>query len=151
MGCSATRVFGLGLFLLMAAALPAQRGSKGGGTTYAPPELIVHGSIVLPDGMIPEQLVTIQRLCEGRVEATTYADSKGRFSFNLGVVSQGPGSYGATANGNRVPNRASLQNCSVRATSPGYHAQTLSLAQIAKSEKTALGEIVLDPVAKTRT
>lgn len=50
--------------------------------------LIVYGSLTLPDGSPPAQLVVVERVCEGITQVGGFADSKGRFSFDLGVLNR---------------------------------------------------------------
>ena len=147
------RVCTFGLLLVAAASLLAQRGGRQSGNnlpTTAFSDLVVHGSVVMQGGTAPERLVLIERLCGGRVEATTYADSKGRFSFDLGVVDRGSGSYGrnTAAIPDTVLSAESTKDCSVRASLLGYRPQTISLDQAVKDNKTELGEMRLEPFGK---
>ena len=122
------RICMFGLLLVTSASLLAQRGGRQSSnnipTNYFS-DLVVHGSVVMQGGTASERLVRIERLCGGRVEATTYADSKGRFSFDLGVVDRGSGNYGR--NTATIPDTVlsaeSTKDCSVRASLLGYRRQ----------------------------
>jgi len=158
MPCSWSRFCSLFLLtaglMLLAADRPcygAQRG-KGGGSggnmpSMAPSDLIVHGTVALPGGMVPLRLVRVDHVCGGRTMNSTYADSKGRFSFNLGILDRDLKASGSnTGTSGSVTSTASMKLCSVRASIPGYHAQSISLEQVAKQERAALGELLLKPI-----
>jgi tetratricopeptide (TPR) repeat protein len=160
------RKSGLWLLVVTATSLPAQRGGGGGGAigiqTPTTADLTVHGSVTLPDSVIPERLVRIEKLCGGRVEATTYADSKGRFAFDLGMVDRGTAGGAATTSVNaaalasvvptgKVITARDMKDCSVRVSLAGYHPQTLPLEPVVKDEKTTLGELMFQPLGKQET
>jgi tetratricopeptide (TPR) repeat protein len=144
---------GLALLLVSAATLPAQRKGGGGGNNNLPgagaSDLIVHGSVVLPGGMVPGRLVAVARTCAGRSGAGVFADSKGRFSFDLGVVNR----QGTTAAGNQnssstFSSASDMRNCTIRASLAGYRTDAIALEGFIKSEKGNLGELMLQPVGK---
>jgi tetratricopeptide (TPR) repeat protein len=166
------RVSGLLLIVLTTPSLPAQRGGRGGADNVPTPsaaELIVHGSVALPDGVVPRRLVRVEKLCGGRVEATTYADSRGRFSFSLGLMESGPASFGqgtsspttssisgtaavaAAQSGGasgKVVTANDVKDCSVRASLTGYHPPSLALEPVVKNQNTSLGELSFRPLGK---
>jgi len=149
MPCSWSRLFSL--FLLTAGLMLAQHGHKGGSGDsmpgITPSDLIVHGTVVLAEGMAPVRLVRVDHICGGRTMNSAYADSKGRFSFNLGVLDRDITAYGSnTQTSGVVTSAAGMKTCSVRASIPGYHAQSASLEQAGTKEKTSLGELLLKPI-----
>lgn len=136
---------GLALFFLTTVTLTAQRG-KGNSLNVPTPDVttfVVSGSVALPDGIIPSRLVLIERVCGGRTVAAAYADSKGRYSFDLGFISN-PAK--PTLGGEPVE---SFADCVIRASLEGYRAQTIALGPAVKNTKPLLGAIVLQPVGKT--
>lgn len=158
-------ISGWGLFVLTAALLPAQRGGRGGALGVPTPtaaDLTVHGSVTLPDSVIPKRLVLIEKLCGGRIETTTYADSKGRFAFDLGMLDRGAAGGAATTSVNaaamtsgmptgKVITASEMKDCSIRASLSGYHPQTVPLEPVVENEKTALGELMFQPLGKQET
>ena len=143
------KVLGLALLLVSAAALMAQRRGGGGGNSNMPAagasDLIVHGSVVLPDAVAPGRLVEVARTCAGRSSQGIFADAKGRFNFNLGVVDHGiPSNQGSGT----FTNASDLRGCTIRASLAGYRTQAIELDGFIKSEKTNLGELMLQPIGK---
>ena len=144
-----------GLFLAATASLLAQRGGRQSGSnlpTSVVSELVVHGTVVLPGRAAPERLVRIERLCGGRVEGSTYADSKGRFSFDLGAVDRGLRKLWPERGyhiDSTVLSPESMKDCSVRVSLMGYRSQTISIDQAARNNKTELGQVPLEPFGKS--
>jgi tetratricopeptide (TPR) repeat protein len=118
-------------------------------------QLIVYGSVTLPDGSAPRQLVVIERVCQGVTRPSGFADSKGRFSFDLGVLDQqrGDGSHVANLASNQLAANAitldQIKTCKVRAMLSGYHAANIPMYN-GNSPNTQLGTIRLQPAGKDR-
>jgi hypothetical protein len=134
----------LTLFSLTSISLMAQRG-KGALNVPTPDatSFVVNGSVALPDGIIPSRLVLIERVCGGRTVGAAYADSRGRYTFDLGFILN-PSK--PILGGEPVE---SFADCVIRASLEGYRAQTIALGPAVKSAKPLLGPIVLQPVGKT--
>jgi tetratricopeptide (TPR) repeat protein len=137
---------GLALFFLTTVTLTGQRG-KGNPLNNLPSTdtttFIAHGSVALPDGIIPSRIVQLERVCGGRTVGVSYADSKGKYSFDLGFIydPRKPAAGGEPAE--------SFADCSVRASLEGYRAQTIALGPAVKNGKPLLAGIALQPVGKT--
>jgi tetratricopeptide (TPR) repeat protein len=141
---------GLTVLLAGASVLTAQRKGNGGGgsgnmPTAGASDFIVHGTVVLPDAVIPGRLVAVERTCAGRSGQVVFADSKGRFSFDLGVID-----HGGTLNQNSgtFNNASDLRNCTIHASISGFRTQVVELESFIKSEKGNLGELMLQPIGK---
>jgi hypothetical protein len=142
------QIAGATLFLLSAGALMAQRGRQSNGSTMptaGATELIVRGTVVLPGGAALGRLIAVERTCAGRSREAIFADSKGRFTFNLGVIDRG-GS--ANAGGGTFSSAGDMQTCFIRASLAGYHPQTVTLDSVIKSEKGNLGDLMFQPLGK---
>jgi tetratricopeptide (TPR) repeat protein len=140
------------LLFSTAACILAQRGRGGGGSSPVSPgpaELVVRGTVTLAGGMPAERLIRVDRNCGGRTVNSVYADSKGKFSFDLGVLDTDLRSAGAAisnAGPITVASQNTLKTCVIRASLLGYHPQAISLEQAAK--KPNLGDLVLEPIGK---
>ena len=116
-----------------------------------PDELIARGTVVLAEGGAPPRLVRLDRSCGGRVIGSAFADSKGRFSFDLGVLDSEFRRAGAnTANFGSVNiiSPQLLKGCVIRASFLGYRSAAISLEQVAKKGNANLADITLEPVGK---
>ncbi|HYA19020.1 MAG TPA: tetratricopeptide repeat protein [Bryobacteraceae bacterium] len=138
------------LLLLVPASLPAQRRGGGGGRGQAFSNLVLRGSVLLPDGVVPHRIVRVERICGGRTSGTAFTDSKGHYSFDLdilfdpmtGVVrSQDPGATGKNTAG-------VLAACSIRASMEGFRGNAIEIAPLVKARKTEAPPIQLEPVAR---
>jgi tetratricopeptide (TPR) repeat protein len=141
-------IAGLGLVLLNAGALMAQRGRQSSGSTMptaGASDLIVHGSVMLSGGTALGRLVAVERICTGRSREAVFADAKGRFSFNLGVIDRGGPN---NLNSGAFSSAGDMRTCVIRASLAGYHPQMVALEGIIKSGKGNLGEMVLQPLGK---
>jgi tetratricopeptide (TPR) repeat protein len=130
------------------------------GTTFDPlnkiptHSLIVFGKVALKDGSPPAQLVIVERVCKGVTQTGGFADSKGRFSFDLGVLNKGLGAASTidSFNNNQLAGNPitpeDLKKCEVRAGLTGYRSQSISLEPAATGQKTQVGTIILAPVGK---
>ncbi len=136
---------GLALFFLTTVTLTAQRGRNSLNNQPATDitSFVAHGSVALPDGIIPSRLVLLERVCGGRTVGAAYADSKGKYSFDMGFIydPRKPAAGGEPAE--------SFADCTIRASLEGYRAQTIELGPAVKSGKPLLAGIMLQPVGKT--
>jgi hypothetical protein len=116
--------------------------------------LVISGRVTLPDGSPPAQLVMVERVCKGTTQDGGFADSKGRFSFDLGVLNRSfmQRSVVEAQSNNQVAgkqiNPEDLENCLVRASLSGYRSQTVALASYGATQKAQLGTLVLEPFGK---
>ena len=116
--------------------------------------LVISGRVTLPDGSPPAQLVMVERVCKGTTQDGGFADSKGRFSFDLGVLNRTlmQRSIQEAQSNNQVAgkqiNPEDLENCQVRASLSGYRSQSVVLASAGATQKAQLGTIVLQPFGK---
>lgn len=132
---------------------PASSGNPGDrlvDITFNP--LVISGKVTLPDGSPPAQLVMVERVCKGTTQDGGFVDSKGRFSFDLGVLNRSflqrsvvDAQSNNQAAGKQV-NPEDLENCVVRASLAGYRSQSLALASYGATQKLQLGNIVLEPL-----
>jgi tetratricopeptide (TPR) repeat protein len=121
-------------------------------TTYDVRSFIISGRVALPDGSPPSKLVLVERVCRGITQMGGFADSKGHFSFDLGVLNRDL-AKGSTIDyqsshqlaGNQIKPE-DLISCEVRASLAGYRSDSLSLTSADKSPKQQLGTIVLMPL-----
>jgi len=116
--------------------------------------LVISGRVRLPDGAPPAQLVIVERICKGANQDGGFADAKGRFSFDLGVLNRSfmqRSVVEAQSNNQVAPkqiNPEDLEGCVVRASLSGYRSQSVALASAGATQKTQLGTIVLEPFGK---
>jgi len=99
--------------------------------TRSSTEAVARGQVALADGSVPEGLVQIFVVGGGAEKFIAVADSKGRFSFNPGVLS----STGCT------------KDCVLRAALEGYRSETKALADVNPNGSTKLGKILLQPLS----
>ena len=94
-------------------------------------EAVARGQVALADGAVPEGLVQIFSVCGGDQKFIAVADSKGRFSFNPGALSD----------------TQVAKSCVLRASLEGYRSETKPLAGVKPDSSTKLGKIILQPVS----
>jgi hypothetical protein len=94
-------------------------------------EAVARGQVALADGSVPEGLVQIFVVGGGAEKFIAVADSKGRFSFNPGVLS----GTGCT------------KGCELRASLEGYRSETKPLTGVTPNASTKLGKILLQPLS----
>jgi hypothetical protein len=94
-------------------------------------EAAARGQVVLANGSMPEGLVQIFVVGGGAEKFIAVADSKGRFSFNPGVLS----TTGCT------------RDCVLRAALEGYRSETKPLAGVNPNGSSKLGKILLQPLS----
>jgi tetratricopeptide (TPR) repeat protein len=128
--------------------------------------IFVSGQVIADDGIAPTERVAIERVCSGGTYREGYTDSKGYFSFqigaNLGVFADAstetPSMFGGSSlsqgtspmlsgnNSNMVVN--SLWSCELRASLPGYHSESVSLASRRSMDNPDVGVIVITRMMK---
>jgi tetratricopeptide (TPR) repeat protein len=120
------------------------------------------GEVALEGGSSPPDPVLIQRVCKGSAQGETWTDSKGRFSFKVGLG----GSDMKTADAAQTPARnpdlsrpignstyysnpitTALRDCEVQAVLAGFWSDRVSIALKNTLDDTRLGLIVLHPVS----
>jgi tetratricopeptide (TPR) repeat protein len=109
----------------------------------AGPGFIVIGSVTLVNGAVPRRLVQLERVCGGRTEGVAYANSKGQYYFNLGIL------YDPRKPTVGVKHADSFAGCTIHANLEGYRAQSVELVPAIKSEKRTVAEIFLQPAGKS--
>lgn len=106
-------------------------GNLKAGDSSSPGEVLARGQVALADGAVPEMLVQIFAVCGGGQKFVAVADSKGRFSFNPGILSD----------------TQVTKDCVLRATLEGYRSETKPLAGVKPDSSTKLGKMVLQPLS----
>ncbi len=121
------------------------------------------GKVMMDDGSLPPENVTIQRVCGGMNRPVAYTDSRGRFSFQLGqksadvipdasvdageegrVALMAP--IGETTHNGRLfgsPGSGQMNGCALEASLPGYHSDVLELGGRKYMDNPDVGTIVL--------
>lgn len=138
--------------------------------------VFISGRVMLDDGTEPSERASIERVCNGRVRREAYADSHGRFAFQMGAEVQGfqdatvgrssdlmsnpafgtanPQPLGAPLGvANQGVTLPELMYCELRANLPGFHSDSISLAGRQLFDNGSVGTIVLhrmDTVEGTR-
>lgn len=101
------------------------------GDTSSMGEAVARGQVTLADGAVPEGLVQIFSVCGGDQKFLAVADSKGRFSFNPGILKDTQVAKG----------------CVLRASLEGYRSETKPLTGVKPESSTKLGKIILQPLS----
>jgi tetratricopeptide (TPR) repeat protein len=94
-------------------------------------EAVARGQVALADGSVPEGLVQIFVVGGGAEKFIAVADSKGRFSFNPGVLSD----------------ISDTKGCVFRASLEGYRSEAKPWTEVNPTSATKLGKIVLQPLS----
>src|SRR5208283_564448 len=184
-------IFPAALVALFAIQLQAQSKSSGPGpsapksTTSSPngtsptnvddsrqPVFFVSGRVAFDDGSPISSGIAIERVCGGSSHVEGYADSKGRFSFQLGnkansvvqdasVANDSDGRFGGSAGGatntaqlTAVTNpvtqpsgqgltERSISMCDLRAAFPGYRSDNISLLNRKSLDNPDVGTLIL--------
>jgi Flp pilus assembly protein TadD len=131
--------------------------------------IFLSGKVMMDDGTPPPDQVTIERVCGGIIRPEGYADSKGRFSFQLGQntammpdasVGSDAGGFGGggfgqprqtggTMGGRGAGvNERDLMGCEIRASLAGFRSDVVSLAGRRMLDNPDVGTIVLHRLAK---
>jgi tetratricopeptide (TPR) repeat protein len=98
-----------------------------------PKRFVVRGDVEFSDGSAPQQLVAIEKVCKGVVQAVGFADSGGGFKIDLGPLDNVPA--------------GDLAGCEAQAYLPGYRSQKLPLRG-ASADNLDLGTLTLKPLGK---
>jgi tetratricopeptide (TPR) repeat protein len=129
--------------------------------------IFLSGKVLMQDGAPPPEHVVIERVCNGVARPEGYADSKGRFSIQLGRQSavfsdasvsesadrafggmnsqtNAAGSSGGLAGG--ISER-DLMGCEIRAALPGYQSSAVSLSGRKLLDDPNIGTIILHRLA----
>lgn len=106
------------------------------------PGFFVIGSVTLANGAAPRRIIQLERVCGGRTDGVAYANSKGQYYFNLGILYDPRNPTAGAKNGD------SFAGCTIRANLEGYRARSVELRPAIKSEERTLEEIVLQPAGK---
>lgn len=132
--------------------------------------IFLSGRVMLEDGSVPSEPITIERVCGTSVHAEGYTDSKGYFGIQLGneqavfqdATQSGspsgfgqPGSQGGSmggamssmGTGGTSGNR--YMNCDLRARLSGFRSQTVSLSMRRPMDSPDIGTILLHRIAPT--
>ncbi len=130
--------------------------------------IFLAGKVMFDDGTAPSIDIRIERVCGGMVHLESHADSKGRFSFQVGQntgidtdasdASSG-GNFGGQSGqfssrsgnlgGNSNP-MDPLWNCDLRAAYPGYRSDEISLASHRELDDSDMGTIVLHRLSNVK-
>ncbi len=111
--------------------------------------MFVSGKVLLSGGGLLPEPVAIERSCNGVLRREGYSDSKGQFSFQLGVnsefqdASEGGGRLGARSGSTPSPSRASLTSCEFRAVLAGYQSTVATLRADGETWQFDIGTIFL--------
>jgi tetratricopeptide (TPR) repeat protein len=123
-----------------------------------PSPIFLSGRVMMDDGTPPDRDIRIERVCGGIAHSEGHADSKGRFSFQLGQnsgidmdasesgIGGRPGSMGAMTPGMAGygdRNGTNLWNCELRASYPGYRSDIVQLGGRRALDSPDVGTIVL--------
>lgn len=157
------RIFAFIAVTLLAQSALAQRSSNPGSskgtssssspTTLGPSTtsmnrpMFITGKVLLSDGAILPEPVAIERACNGTVRREGYSDSKGQFSFQLGVNNA---FQDASEGGARVPSNlgkgtttTAMNGCEFRAVLAGFQSSVVTLHTDGETWQFDVGTIVL--------
>lgn len=115
--------------------------------------IFLHGRVVMDDGGELPLNIVIEKTCDGRTSALTYADRKGRFTVSLSGTSAAKyadASYDSRSSGNpnqpaavQTVRRPSLVNCDLRASYPGFQSDYVSITSSRAMDNPDLGVFIL--------
>ena len=131
--------------------------------------IYLSGKVVIEDGSVLPQNVTIQRVCSGISKTVAYTDSNGRFNFQWGDrntvfadasdagsgsshngASGGYGSSQSAGGGSALatdPFGSRMMNCELRASVAGFTSDTVKLFNRRTADSPDVGIIVLRRIA----
>jgi len=147
-----------------------------GGTQTVQPmprPVYLAGKVILSNGEIPPEPVTIERVCAGQTTPESYTDTKGRFSFEVGgdptlsisdaSVAGGGGGFGRSGGpntgfggagfgggglrGDPTGMSVDMTGCDLRASLPGFTSSQVQLGVRRALDNPDIGTIVLTPLA----
>lgn len=126
--------------------------------------IFLSGKVLLDNGQVPPEPVTIQQVCNGQNQPVTYTDMKGRFSYEVGNNSMmgmsdasssgmgggfpgqpnnnGPGAFGNAGVG-MGDMGVDMTGCELRADMPGFISESISLGRRRSLDNPDVGVIVL--------
>jgi Tfp pilus assembly protein PilF len=158
----------VGIALLSQAALAQRGGGSTGsssppsrGTTSLPPAtngtpnssiqqpMFVSGKVLLEGGGTLPEPVAIERACNGVIRREGYSDSKGQFSFQVGVnntfqdASEGGARVGPSTANSSAPTLSSMTSCEFRAVLAGYRSSIATLRPDGETWQFDIGTIFL--------
>jgi len=125
--------------------------------------IFLSGDVVLEGGSVPTDPVRVQRVCKGSVEAETWTDAKGRFTFKVQAGGGDPSSGDASQQPSRDPDLSrpignstyyqnpittALRDCEVQAILTGFWSDRASLAIKNTLDDTRIGTLILHPVSR---
>jgi tetratricopeptide (TPR) repeat protein len=147
--CSRAVLATASLFLFTASGVVAQRVGNGRNPLESTAgAFVVHGSVVLPDNVISKRIVRVEKVCGHEASGLVFADAKGHYSFDLGVINnqvEAASHAPVLAQGQRAANFA---DCSIRASLDGFRGEPIAIGALIKSRRAELPPIVLKPLAK---
>jgi len=130
-----------------------------------PRAVYISGKVVLDNGEVPPEPVTIVQVCNGQGRPETYTDSKGRFSYEVGgnsTIALTDAAYSGAGGLPGQPNRGGiggfgsagiggvdafggvdLSGCEVRAELPGFLSDAVQLGRRRPLDNPDIGVIVL--------
>jgi tetratricopeptide (TPR) repeat protein len=155
--------------LLSISSLPAsgQPGSGGGGRgvntpsrprvitpDVTPTTIFLTGKVVIDDGSVLTESVSIQTVCKGRRHTETHTDSHGGFSFQFGtrLGSSSDVDFDADTGSRNAPgtrsDRRDLRDCELQASLAGFTSQSIPLeGRFSGYENADVGRVVLHRLA----
>lgn len=126
--------------------------------------IFISGKVVLGDGTVPPEPVSLERVCNGAPRLEGYSDRKGHFSFELGrnsMAMQDASSGGQDGFDSPIPGARGSRNsgsgrslggtgldprlmgCELRAALPGFRSDVIMLSNIRPLDNPDVGIIVL--------
>ena len=140
-------------------------GQRSPQTIEMPRAIFLSGKVLLDNGEIPPEPVTVQQICNGQMRPVTYTDSKGRFSYEVGGNSTamlsdasssgfgglpgqpGGGGFGQSGFGGMGAGMGDgsvdLTGCELRAELPGFISEAVTLGRRRALDNPDVGVIVL--------
>ena len=149
------------IFSLSALGQPGSGGGGRGGTTPSRPRIVIpdpnasttvflSGKVVIDDGSVLAESVSIQTVCKGRRHTETHTDSHGGFSFQFGgrFASSPNVDFDAdTGSRNRAgtrTDRRDLIDCELQASLDGFTSDSIPLeGRFSGYENADVGRLVL--------
>lgn len=129
------------------------------------------GRVMVDDGTVPSERVSIERVCSGQARREAYVDSHGQFGFQLGgglqvfqdasvsssydparnmagLGGSGSSQLGALGTSPQGVTQQELMSCELRASAPGFFSDNIPLAGRQLFDNPDVGIIVLHRIAK---